>query len=826
MFLVGGSGPPLAHHGCRWYAGGVAKGGSLSKASGEAGASRFGARLRQLREAAGLSQEELASRARLTAKAISMLERGERKRPYPYTVRSLADALGLSEGERAVLTAAVPTQSGDAPVPVEAAATYPFTLPTPLTPLLGREREVEEIAGLLGRTAAVRLLTLTGPGGIGKTRLGIEAARKAGGYFPDGVAFVALAPLGDAALVIPTVSQVLGLREVASVRPLEVLCQYLREKRFLLVLDNFEHVSEVAPEVVDLLGSCPNLSVLATSRAPLRVRGEREYSVSPLAVPNPTRTPEAKEVAETPAAKLFIERAEDASSPFELTQANTVAVATICWRLDGLPLALELAAAQTRFLGPTALLSRLDQALQAGGARDLPERQRTMQATLDWSHELLHEPEKELFRRLSVFSGGWTLEAAESVGAGGDISKEEMLGLLGSLVEQSLVVAETSPEGGMRYRMLEPVRQYALERLRQSGEEDEVRRRHAGYYLALAEEAEPRIKGRDQVEWLDRLEAENDNLRAAIGRSLEADDAPTATRFGCALGMYWVMRTRHGEGRMLVEQMLVQGGDELPAPLRTKALWALAVCVYGSGDNERMMAVAEEGVALSRRAGDRHGEAYTLGVLGYAALQLGDLDRAERVLEESLEMVREQGDAWRAAHTMNHLTVVALNRGEHQRAAGYAEESLALTRQTGDRYAANVALSLLAQMAWASGGHERAAEHWREALRLSYELANKANSASSIQSLATVAGARGEVRRAVRLLGAAEALLEAAGLVLYAYTTYTSNEPHQRAASAARELLGDQAWRAAHDEGRAMGFDQAVAYALETDDEALPMSTA
>ena len=791
----------------------MVEGGSRSRASGED--APFGARLRDLRASAGLTQEELAERAGLTAKTISLLERGERKRPYPHTVRSLADALELSERERAVLTAAIPRRSGNTPVAVEAAATHPSALPASLTPLLGREREVEEIAGLLGRAAAVRLLTLTGPGGIGKTRLGIEAAREATRLFPDGVAFVALAPLGDAALVMPTVSQALGLRETASIRPLEVLCQYLHERRFLLVLDNFEHVAEAAPEVVDLLGSCPKLSVLVTSRAPLRVRGEHEYSVSPLAVPDPTRMPEAQEVAQSPAAKLFIERAEDASPVFELTHVNAAAVAAICRRLDGLPLALELAAAQTRYLGPTALLSRLDQALEASGARDLPERQRTMRATLDWSYELLHEPERELFARLSVFAGGFTLEAAEAVGGAQESGGEDVLVLLGNLVEQSLVLTEPGEEGDeIRYRMLEPVRQYAREKLEEDGEAEEAQLRHARYYLAFAEEAEPHIKGHEQVAWLDKLEAENDNLRAAIGRSLEADDAPIAARFGWALSMYWVMRTRHGEGRILLEQTLAQGGD-LPAPLRAKALWALGVCVYGSGDNELMMAVAEEGVALSRRAGDRRGEAYALGVLGYAALQLGDLDRAERVLGKSLEMVREQGDTWRAAHTTNHLTVVALRRGDRSRAAGYAEEALAHTRQTGDRYAANVALSLLAQMAWASDELERAAGHWREALRLSYELANKANSASSIQGLATVAASRGQLRRAARLLGAAEALLESAGLVLYAYTTYTSNEPHQRAASAAREQLGERAWKEARDEGRALSFEQAVEYALE-----------
>ena len=800
----------------------MAKGGAQREASGEDAAPSFGTRLRGLREAAGLSQEELASRAGLTAKAISMLERGQRKRPYPHTVRALADALGLSEGERAVLARVVTERSGDAMAPVEEAATRSFALPASLTPLLGREREVEEIASLLlgqATAAPVRLLTLTGPGGIGKTRLAIEVTREAGNYFPDGVAFVVLAPLNDAALVTPTVSRALGLREAAGVPPLEALRQHLREKELLLVLDNFEHVTEAAPEVVDLLGSCPNLCVLITSRAPLRVRGEREYPVSPLAMPDPTRTPEAKEVAETPAVELFVERAVEASGTFELTGANAAAVAAICWRLDGLPLALELAAARTRFLGPTALLSRLDRTLQAGGARDLPERQRTMRATLDWSHELLSEEEKVLFRRLSVFTGGFTLEAAEEVCTDADetasvpVEAGDVIVLLGNLVEQSLVVVETSPEGTTRYRPLEPVRQYALERLRESSEEDEVRRRHAGYYLALAEEAEPRIKGHDQVEWLDRLEAENDNLRAAISRSLEAGEAPTAARFGWALSMYWVMRARQGEGRLLMEQTLTQGGDKLPAPLRAKALWPLAACMYGSRDDELLMAVSEEGATLFRRTGNRLGEAYMLTMSGLAAVGLGDLDRASRTFEESLETFRDHEDTWGAEHLLNHLAIVALRQGDHRRAAGYAEEALALARQTGDRLAGNLTLNLLAQMAWASDEHERAARYLRESLAMAFELVDKLGCAYCMQGLAAVAEMRGEPRRVARLIGAAEALLEAAGLILYLHAR--DGETHQRAADAARERLGEEAWTAAWNEGRAMSFEEAVEYALE-----------
>jgi tetratricopeptide (TPR) repeat protein len=439
-----------------------------------------------------------------------------------------------------------------------------------------------------------------------------------------------------------------------------------------------------------------------------------------------------------------------------------------------------------------------------------------MRTTLDWSHDLLHEPEKELFRRLSVFAGGFTLEAAEDVCAAGAVEAEDVLAPLGNLAEQSLVAAETSPEGKTRYRMLEPVRQYALERLEESGEEDEVRRRHVRHYLALAEEAEPRVKGHEQVEWLDRLEAENDNLRAAIGWSLEAGDAPTAARFGWALSMYWVMRTRQDEGRLLMGQTLSQD-DGLPSEIRAKALWALAACMYGSGDDERLMAVAEEGATLFRRAGDRLGEAYMLTMSGLAVMGPGgDLDRATRCLKEALELSREQGDAWGSAHMLIHLASVLFRRGDHPLAAGYAEEALALTRQTGDRFAANIALSLLAQMAWASDQHGRAARHWREALTVASQLTDKIDSAYCMQGLAMVAGKRDEPRRATRLLGAAEALLEAAGLAYYAHET--TNQLHQHAASAARELLGDQAWTAAHDEGRAMGFDQAVAYALgETD---------
>ncbi len=731
----------------------------------------FGARLRQLREAAGLTQEELAWRAGLTAKAISVLERGERKRPFPHTVRAIADVLELSGNERASLLAAVPKR-GSAATSSASTTVSKSNLPTPSTPLLGRERELVEISNFLPE---VRLLTLTGTGGVGKTRLAVQAARDAAELFPDGTIFVGLAPLGDSALVVPTVAQSLGLREAEGQTPRETLRAYLREKRLLLVLDNFEHVLEAAPEVADLIETCPRLSVLVTSRAPLRVRGEQEYPISPLALPASTIAPSVEELVGSASGRLFAERAREASPAFELTSHNSAAVAAICWRLAGIPLALELAAARVRFLDPATLLSRLDQALSAVGARDLPQRQRTMWATLDWSHELLSEEEQILFRRLSVFVGGFSLAAAEAVGAEPGASEsivanKDVLEILGRLVEQSLVVAKPDQKGsGVRYGMLEPVRQYASEKLEESWEAEETKRRHLAHFLGLAEEADltyglltgARLTGAEGEAWMDRLEREHDNLRTSLGWAKERGDVEAGLRLAGALSWFWWMRGYFGEGRNWTEDFLgkaARGDLEAVDGTRAKALLGAGMLSFGHGDLLKSIRLLEEGLAMYRRLGDQAGTAATTAMLGYVTRTQGDDERAEELSEEGLRLSRPLEDNRSAAISLNNLGHIARHRGDLARAADLFEGALALWEKLEDRRGVAYSLYNLGVAALERGEAEHALELHEESFRLYEALQDEVGQAFVLINLGDVARTLGEEGRAVSLYEEALAL--------------------------------------------------------------------
>jgi predicted ATPase/DNA-binding XRE family transcriptional regulator len=767
----------------------------------------FGAHLRRLRDAAGLTQEELAERAGLSPKGLSDLERGKRRRPYPHTVRSLADALGLSEDERDSLFASVPKRGAS---PAATMAVPEPALPSPPTQLVGRELELAEVGDLL-RRREMRLLTLTGTGGVGKTRLAIQAARESADLFPDGRLLVALASLNDPALVVPTVARSLGLREAEGHTPRGVLRAHLREKRFLLLLDNFEHLLEAALEVAGLIEACPDLTVLVTSRAPLRVRGEQEYPVLPLKLPSSTLSPTSEEVLASPSGRLFVERAKAAFPAFELTSENAGAVAAICWRLAGLPLALELAAVRARFLDPVALLARLDQALSAGWARDLPERQRTMSATLVWSHDLLSEGERVLFRRLSVFFGGFSLEASEAVGANGG----ETLDFLGRLVEQSLVRVEPN-ENSTRYWMLEPVRQYALERLRESDEEEQARARHTAFFLALAERAAPELWRPGQVGWMDLLETENDNLRAALSWTVERGHEEEGLRLSVALQRFWSVRGYLEEGRRWLETTL----SACPSPdpsVQAQALHGIGSMALEQGDRALADRVLRESLALRRGLNAKGGIAASLQGLAEVAIWERDYERAAKLCAESVALRREIDDEQGLTTALNISGLVEAQRDDHERAVALHEEGLTVARRAGDTWAIAVHLDNLGWATLGRGDRERAARLFREALKLNSELGEKWHSADCLDGLARVASLHGKPVRAARLWGAAKTSSETIG-ALAAPLDQTAYDRH---VAAARAQLDEGAFDPAWAEGRSMTYERAVAYALADEDETL-----
>ena len=589
-----------------------------------------------------------------------------------------------------------------------------------------------------------------------------------------------------------------------------------------MLLDNFEQVLPAASVVADLLAACPGLSVLATSREPLRLRGEHEYAVPPLALPDARQTTTAEVVSHSPAVALFVQRAHAVRADFSLTDENAPAVAEVCARLDGLPLAIELAAARIRLLSPRAMLSRLERRLPllTGGARDLPTRQQTLRGTIAWSYDLLDEGERVLFRRLAVFVGGCTLEAIAAVcDPDGDLGLDVPDGVA-SLVAKSLLRQDEGPDGELRIGMLETIREYALDCLEASGEAAPTRRAQAEYYLALAEEAERRIRSSaEQRDWLARLETEHDNVRAALAWcQTESGDAGIGVRLAGALSWFWHDHGHLGEGRQWLAWALT-ANDAASTTARVKVLIGLGNHARRQGDYPQATALHEEAVAVSRAQDDTWSVALGLGGLGTTARHQGDYGRAGTLFEEALPLFQDVADSWGVAWCLGNLGQMTLARGDLEAAATLCEESLALFRTLGGPGGIAYALSPLADLACRRGEYARAKALYTEELEFRQQYDEKRQMAQCLEGLAIVAGGQGQPARAARLFSAAAHLREIVG---------TPRLPHrrpitERGTSSVRSALGESAFEAASAEGRAMTLEQAIAYALE---EQLPANNA
>jgi predicted ATPase/DNA-binding CsgD family transcriptional regulator len=739
----------------------------------------------------------------------------------------------------------------------EFAPVFGANFPVQFTTLIGRRLDLAAALEIM-RRPEVRLLTFTGPGGVGKTRLALRVTEDLVGEFEDGVYLVSLAPVRDPELVVPAIGRTLGITEVGE-KPLhERLSTYLKDKRMLLLLDNFEHVAPAATVVSKLLTTCPSLTVLATSRERLHLSGEHEYPVPPLTVPGRERLPAAEDLTRYEAVALFVERARAVKPDFRLTEENAEVVVEICARLDGLPLAIELAAARVKLLPPQALLTRLQQGsgLLKGGGLDLPARQRTLRNTLQWSHDLLDEHEQRMLRRLSVFAGGCTLHAAEAVsGATGDLPAE-VLELVASLVDKNLLRQVEGTGGEPRLFMLETIREYALERLAENGEEETVREAHANYYLALAEEAEPKLMTAEQMAWLDLLEREHNNLRAALRWSLNLAEAETALRLGGALWRFWHVRGYLSEGRRWLEEALALDGGE--PSLRARVLSGGGELAHSQGDLARAEELREEALAVSRRLADEVQVAAALNGLAFVLRRRGEFARARAMHQEALELYRKLDDRWGIGRSIDLLGRAAAFQGDYAAALPQLEEGLRIWREVGDRYGIaestavigmvalgrrdyGTARSLLhkargtmeelgdprgiAKMAIGladvdlnDGNHGAAQALYEEALSLLKDVDDKWWMAWCLEGMAEVAVAQRRPERAARLFGAAEALRDAIGVPRPpGFRDYC-----ERDLAAARDSLDEAAFENAWEEGRIMTRERAIEYALEQQDAVAP----
>jgi predicted ATPase/DNA-binding CsgD family transcriptional regulator len=727
-----------------------------------------------------------------------------------------------------------------------------YNLPAPLTPLVGREREVAAVCALLWRPE-VRLVTLTGTGGVGKTRLGLQVAADLSDRFTHGVVFVNLAPLTDPELVVSTIAQALAVREQGGQPLLDSLKDHLRGRQLLLLLDNFEQLVSAAPVVAELLAAAPRLHVLVTSRTSLHLSGEHEFVVPPLSLPDLRDLPPLDRLTEYGAVRLFIERAQAVQADFAMTEGNGAAVAAICHQLDGLPLAIELAAGRSKLFSPQALLPRLKSRLKllVGGAQDRPVHQQTLRGTIAWSYDLLEEDEKRLFRRLAVFVGGCTLEAAEAVCNANRDLEEDVLDAVARLVDKSLLRQEAEIDGEPRLLMLETIREYGLERLEVSGEAEAMRRQHATFFLQLAEESFPKMNSAEQSIWFKRLEADHDNLRAVLRWMLERKEAQMGLQLAGALFSFWRSCDHDSEGRRWLEQVLAQPGAQVRTIARAKALRGLGLLAFSQGDFPEARRLLEESVVVGREMGAAGkldlagalttlaqvallqgnlgdtrelageslrlfqeievawGAALALHHLGKATEELGDPGAARSLLQESAKLFRVAGDRQLLALPIDALGLVALRQGDYAGARTYFEEALALSvaPETGSKQYIADALAHLGTVALRMGEYHESLSFYQQSLALNREQGYKEGIAEDLAGLAEVASLLGQPERAAQLLGAVEALREARGIRL----SPLRRAEYDRTVEGIRAQLDEAAFAETWQDGRTRPLEQVLA---------------
>ena len=778
---------------------------------------------------------------------------GSTRRPIPSVTR-IGEGQHRAHIERLVMSQrifAIPAEQSEQSQP----ATH-NNLPLQPTPLIGRKQEAERICQSL-LSPDLRLLTLTGPPGVGKTRLSLHVASSLPSSFPDGIFFVNLAPISDPGLVASEIAHTLEVREVGGQSAMERLKAFLRDKRILLLLDNFEQVIEAAPVVAELAQASSGLKLLVTSRMRLHLRGEHEFQVLPLAMPPLDRLLPIEELVKYEAIRLFVERATAIKSDFTVTDRSASAVTEICYRLDGLPLAIELAAARIKILPAQSMALRLQSTLRllTGGDYDLPARHQTLRAAIEWSHELLNSRERTIFRRLGVFVGGCSLQAVEEMAS----PEVDALDVIGSLVDKSLV-RQDEVGGEPRFTMLETIREYAREKLEESGEAGEIRRHHALYFLELAEQAEPYLSSVEQTVWFNRLDAEHDNLRAMLQWSQSTSGDPKlALRMVAVLGRFWGIRSYLQEGREWLSVVLSKVDAQERTSARGKVLtWAgwlayfqsdygsahtffeeslailreqgnkqgiayaldgLGEIAHYEGDYKTAISHYEEWLSISRELGDIQGIAVALLFLGYAELRLVDIgDHALPVarLEEALTLARQTGIGYRVAEALRMLGEVAVRQGDCDRATSLLQESLGLSRELDNKWGIAASQGTLAWVALLQADHVQAIELLIESMLIRKEIGDKGGIAWCLEKLAEIANKHGDWQRAGRLLGAAKALRDSVGSVVD-----SADQPdHERTTAVIHAELGEEKFSAAWEAGHTMvlsdpSMEQAIAYALE-----------